>query len=162
MGTSAAFQRRRQPLQEDRVAQIGGLRQRQHRRQPQPADDRHRGRQHRGDIHRVRMAPGEALAFQPARLAFPAGDAPEVQPHPRVRIDVVPQHPRRLFRHRDAQFLVQFADQRGLGGFAGFDLAARKFPQARHGLAFRALCQKHAPVGVDQRDGGNKNRLHDR
>ena len=39
---------------------------------------------------------------------------------------------------------------------AGLDLAAGKFPQARHRLAFRPLRDQHALVGVDQRAGDHE------
>ena len=60
----------------------------------------------------------------------------------------------------DTQFLVQLADQGGFGGFTRLDLAARLLPQTGHGLAFRALCQQHAPIGIDQGHSRNKNDFH--
>ena len=62
----------------------------------------------------------------------------------------------------DPQFLVQFTDQRGFGGFALLDLTARKFPQARHRFAFGALRQQHPPICVNQRNSRDQNQLHDR
>ena len=38
-----------------------------------------------------------------------------------------------------------------------FDLAAGKLPQAGHRLAWRALRDQHAAVGIDEGAGGNKN-----
>jgi hypothetical protein len=59
--------------------------------------------------------------------------------------------------HDNAKFLLQLPDQRFLGPFAGFDLAAGELPETRHRLAGRALGKKHATVGVDQGTGSNKN-----
>jgi hypothetical protein len=53
----------------------------------------------------------------------------------------------------DADLLVQFADEAFFRRLAGLDLAARKLPQAGQLLAFGALRQKHAAVGIDQRAG---------
>ena len=76
-----------------------------------------------------------------------------------VRIAVAREGQRReaFFPDHNAEFLVQFPDQRVLGPLAGLDLAARKLPKARHRLAFGPLRQQHAPVGVDQGASGNKN-----
>jgi len=63
---------------------------------------------------------------------------------------------------RDAQFLVEFADEGGLGGLTGFDLAAREFPETGHGLAGRSLGEEDAAVGVDERDGRDEDDLHER
>ena len=54
---------------------------------------------------------------------------------------------------------MQFADQRLLRPLAGLDLAAGKFPQARERLAFRALRDQHALVGIDQRAGDDEGEL---
>ena len=51
----------------------------------------------------------------------------------------------------DRQFLGQFADQRLLGRFAGFDLAARELPQSGHRLAFRTLLNQQPAVAIDKR-----------
>ena len=58
----------------------------------------------------------------------------------------------------DAELLGQLADQRAFGGFAGLDLAARKFPLAGEVLARLALGDEDAAVGVDQRRGGDEKR----
>ncbi len=60
------------------------------------------------------------------------------------------------FLHGDADFLVQFADQRRFRPLAGLDLAAGKFPQAGERLAWRPLRDQHALVGVDQRAGDHE------
>src|SRR3954451_2501417 len=60
------------------------------------------------------------------------------------------------FLDRDAELLVEFAYQGFLGPLAGLDLAARKLPQPRQLLAFRALRQKNAIVRVDQGDGDDE------
>ena len=51
----------------------------------------------------------------------------------------------------DAQLLLELADQRRLGQLARLDLAAGKFPQARHRPAGRALLQQDPALAVDQR-----------
>ena len=51
----------------------------------------------------------------------------------------------------DAQLLAQLADQSGLGQLALLDLAAGKFPQARHRPIRRALLQQDPARLVDQR-----------
>ena len=60
----------------------------------------------------------------------------------------------------DPQFLLQLPDQGLLGPFARLDLAAGKFPQARHRLACRTLRDQHAPVRIDQGASGNEDDLH--
>jgi len=50
----------------------------------------------------------------------------------------------------DAQFFCSSRISAASGCFAGLDLAARKLPKTSHGFAGRALCQKHAPVHIDQ------------
>ena len=60
--------------------------------------------------------------------------------------------------HRDAQLLVQLADQAGLGRLARLDLAAGEFPQAGQLLALRPLADQHPAVDVDQGRGGDEER----
>lgn len=62
----------------------------------------------------------------------------------------------------DAKFLVQFPNQRRLGRFAPLDLAAGKFPESRHGLAFGALRKEEAAVPVHQGHGRNEDECHER
>ena len=65
----------------------------------------------------------------------------------------------------DAELLVELADQSRLGQLARLDLAAGKFPQARHGAPGRAPLQQHPPFGVDQRrrhHGHCRNFFHNR
>ena len=58
--------------------------------------------------------------------------------------------------HGDADFLMQFADQRLFGALARIELAAGKFPQPGHRLAGRPLRDQDAPVDVDQRAGDHQ------
>ena len=60
------------------------------------------------------------------------------------------------FLHGDADLLVQLADQGCFRPLAGFDLAAGKFPQARHHLSLRPLRDQDALVGVDERAGDHE------
>ena len=62
----------------------------------------------------------------------------------------------------DAQFFLQFADQRSFRRLSGLDFAAGKLPQASHGLALGALRKQNAPVRIDQGNRGNQNRPHER
>ena len=52
----------------------------------------------------------------------------------------------------DAEFFVEFADQRCLGRFARFDFTTREFPESREGLSFGPLRKQDAPIDVDERD----------
>lgn len=60
-------------------------------------------------------------------------------------------------RHVDSKLLFELADERIFGPFAGMNLAAWELPQASHFLVDWPLCKKHAPVGVDEGAGGDKN-----
>src|SRR3954447_18151160 len=51
----------------------------------------------------------------------------------------------------DAELLGELTDQSRLRRFTRIDLAARKFPQPRHGFAGRALSQQYPSVGIDER-----------
>ena len=61
----------------------------------------------------------------------------------------------------DAQFLVQLADQAGLGSLAGFDLAAGKLPQAGELFSRRPAADQHPAVDVDEGAGGDNHGAHD-
>jgi hypothetical protein len=50
----------------------------------------------------------------------------------------------------NSQFLLQFTYQRLLGRLASLSLAAGKFPETRHCLAFGPLCNQHATIGIDE------------
>jgi len=54
------------------------------------------------------------------------------------------------------ELLVQFAHQRLLGRLTGIYLAAGKLPEASHRLAFGALGDQDATVGIDQSDGSDQ------
>ena len=56
-----------------------------------------------------------------------------------VRIDELAAQPRPGAFDADAEFFLQFAHQRLLDGFSGFDLAAGEFPVTGINLADRAL-----------------------
>ena len=51
----------------------------------------------------------------------------------------------------DCQFLAQFADQRLLRRFAGFQLAARELPQPGHRQALGTLLDQQSSVAIDER-----------
>ena len=89
------------------------------------------------------------------RFALPGEDAEEMQLDVRVRIDEALDQPRRGAAHREAEFLVQFAVQRGARRLARLELAAGKLPVAGVDLAGRALRQQDLAVGADDDGGGD-------
>jgi hypothetical protein len=62
--------------------------------------------------------------------------------------------------HGNPQLLVQLPYHRLLGPFALLNLSARKFPQASHGLACRALSDQDATIRVKESASGNKDEFH--
>ena len=68
--------------------------------------------------------------------------------------------PRIRSSHVDAELFVKLALESVQRGFAGFDLAARKFPVACIRLALRALRQQKAAVGALEHGGGDFDALH--
>ena len=60
----------------------------------------------------------------------------------------------------DAEFFRKLADQRGFRPLARFELAAGELPEACQGLAFRALRDEDAVVGIDQGAGDDEKQLH--
>ena len=56
----------------------------------------------------------------------------------------------------NAQLLVEFADQAGLGALARLDLAARKLPKAGQLFALGALAKQHPPVRIHEGGGGDQ------
>lgn len=59
-------------------------------------------------------------------------------------------------RHLDAQLLVEFADQAGLGTLSRFDLASRKLPQPGQLFALRPLAEQDPPVRIHKGGGGDQ------
>ena len=58
----------------------------------------------------------------------------------------------------DAELFTQLAHQSlSSGVFTRLELAARKFPAARHVLAGRTLRDQHATGGIEQRAGDDVN-----
>src|SRR5262249_16380121 len=60
----------------------------------------------------------------------------------------------------DPQLLLQLPDQGLLRPLARLDLAAGKFPQARHRLAPRAPRDQHAGVRIDESASGDEDEVH--
>ncbi len=60
----------------------------------------------------------------------------------------------------DAEFLMQFADQRCLGPLAGLELAAGKLPKTGQALSRRPLCHEHPIVRIDQRYRYDQEQAH--
>jgi hypothetical protein len=56
----------------------------------------------------------------------------------------------------DAKLLPQLADESLFGGFPDLNLAARKLPEAGHGLARGTLGQQDAAVSIDEGDSRNQ------
>src|SRR6185312_1251071 len=116
-----------------------------------------RGR-HRIVAQFVGAYPGEVLSLAPDHRSFPA--PANIERHQEVKALIVmtgeSQWRKARLAYGDAELLMQLADQRLLRPLAGLDLAAGKFPQARHGLARRALRDQYALVGIDKRAGNYK------
>ena len=55
--------------------------------------------------------------------------------------------------YSNVQQCLAGADQGGLGGLSGVNLASRKLPQPCQRFARRPLRQKHTAFAVDQRNG---------
>ncbi|MCY1201351.1 hypothetical protein D9M72_128060 [compost metagenome] len=148
-GLQAAQERGHARARADAADAVGGG-------QLQPAQRRQRGGQQ--VAHRRRLGgihPFQALVFQAARFAFPARDVAERQAHGGVRVGVHVGDPGARLRDSDADFFLQFARQRLQHGFARFELAARQFPPAGPGLAFRALAQQQHAVRAQDQAGGD-------
>ncbi len=61
-----------------------------------------------------------------------------------------------LFVDDDAQFLLEFADERIFRPLARLDLAAGKLPQSSHRFSWRTLRDQHAAIGIDEGAGRNE------
>lgn len=131
---------------------------------PQHRDQRHIRGRHRVVAEFVHPRPFERLPLAGLGRALPAAAGEER--HEQVEIGVAVARKRQGREAggvgREPQFLVKFADERGLGGFTRFDLAAREFPETGHGFAGRSLGEQHAAVGVDEGDGGDEDDFHER
>src|SRR5262245_13445983 len=79
----------------------------------------------------------------------------------KIRIGVAGEGERREagFADDDAELLLELADQGRFGALARLDLAAGKFPQARHCFAGGALGEQHAAVRVHEGAGGNQDEV---
>ena len=149
-----AGQRGIQPGKECLDAERLGMRDAQHGWQRQRLHDRKIGGQQRGDRNRPGRLPGKVLSFAWMRFARPFEYAEEIQPHGRMRIGEYAGDPAAGTHHTYAQFFGEFASQRGFERFAGFHLAARKFPIAGVYLVGRPAGEQDFAVGANE-DGGN-------
>ena len=70
--------------------------------------------------------------------------------HPGMRIRELDRLERGNVLDHDAQFLVKFPRQRLVNAFSGLDLAARKLPPARIGLALGALRKEERTIRAPQ------------
>ena len=93
------------------------------------------------------------------QFAAPFPDPEKVEPHMSVLIDMLAAQPGVGARHLDAEFLTQFAQQRLMGRFARFDLAAGEFPVSGVEASRRALPEKelHGTIGRLPFDDGSGN-----
>ena len=64
-----------------------------------------------------------------------------------------------LLPDNDSQFLFQLTNQTLFRSFTRLDLAAGKFPQARHRSPGGTLRDQHALVSIDESAGGDENDL---
>jgi hypothetical protein len=64
-------------------------------------------------------------------------------------------------RHLHAEFLAEFADERGLERLAWLHLPARELPHPFEVLAGGSPCQQKRPVALDH-GGGHDNGVHAR
>src|SRR6202522_1970727 len=110
----------------------------------------------------MRPYPFQLLRLPPGDNSFPS--AADIQWHQQVKVGIEVARKRQrceaLLLDGDSQFLLQLADQTISGPFPSLDLAPRKLPEPRHRLAFRALGDKHASVGIDQGTGGDKHEFN--
>src|ERR1700688_4488367 len=121
-------------------------------------NQRNVSRRHRVVAQLVGADPGEVLALARDHLAVPA--TADVKRHQQMKrlVSMARKRQRREagFLHGDADFLVQFADQRRFRPLARLNLAAGEFPQACERLSLRPLRDQHALVVVDQRAGDHE------
>ena len=75
-----------------------------------------------------------------------------------MRVAVACERERRKTRRLDgdAEFFGKFAHECSLRRFAVFNFSARKLPEPGERLAGRALRKQNAIVGINQRDGYDK------
>ena len=105
-----------------------------------------------------RPHPFDLLSFARGHFALPR--AADVERHQKVKglVGVAGEIERRNAGQANInpEFFFQFASQRRFWRFTGFNLAAWKLPQSRHGFAARALGNEHAIVSVDECDSGDE------
>src|SRR6266702_6768527 len=118
-------------------------------------DQRNVRRRHRVVAELVGADPGEGLAFARRDRTLPA--PADVERHQEMEsfVGVARKGQRRQtwLGDGDAELLVELADQALLRPLAGLELAARKLPEAGQRLAFGALRDQNALVGVYKRAG---------
>ena len=123
--------------------------------QPQRGQDgRVRGR-HLGSIHVANSHPAQRMAFACTRLSLPRGHPQRMQPHGFSGVVPGNRNQRGAAADFDAEFFIEFADQRLRDGFAGLDFPAREFPQPRQVLARQPLHQQHTALRVHEDAGGD-------
>ena len=90
-------------------------------------------------------------------LPVPLADAKNVQMNVCMFVVMFAMQPRVGADDLDPEFFVELAHQRGMGGFAGFNLAAGEFPVACIDRVGSALAEEKAAIGTLNNGGGNVN-----
>jgi len=110
----------------------------------------------------VRPDPGKSLSLLRGDDALPA--PAHVERHEKVKVGIAVarkgERSETGFLDRNAQLLLELANERLFRPFARFHLAAGKLPEPRHRAPNRAFRKQNASVGVDEGAGGNQNKLH--
>ncbi len=125
------------------------------RRQAKCGDDRRVGGRHRDDLDLGQGRPAQRMAFPCTGFATPFRHTQCVQANGLFRVTPWQRNQRFGPECFNVEFFVEFADQRLLDRFAGFQLAAGKFPQAGEMLARQPLHQQHATALIDEDAGGD-------
>src|SRR5215471_12961844 len=123
---------------------------------------RHVGGRHLIIPQAIGSDPGKLLSLARSHDALPAPAHIERHEKMKVRICVAREGEWSEARlcDRDPRFLPELAGERLFRPLARFHFAARELPQPRHRAPSGALRKQNAPVGIDQRAGGDQNKLH--
>ena len=128
-------------------AHVGGVGNDHERGKRERGENRRVGGEHRGNVGRFSALPADRLVLERLRLAFPRGDAKEMQPHRRMGIRIDARDPGRGGGDGDAELFGELAAERGARILARLDLSAGKFPVAGIRLALGALREQERAVG---------------
>ena len=115
----------------------------------QPIQHRKGARQHRRH-GQGELLPRHALAFAHFKVTLPVVNLAPMQADQSMGVIVLGDLPDLRTTDHHAQFFFQLAAQGLLHGLAGFELATRKLPIARIGLALGAGTQKQRAIRSDE------------